>query len=188
MVRNVHIFYCASKYTGFTNSYISLGRAPTFVLEEKSSPVNGEAVHNDGPTNEYISGSRKEVKRISSIYSKPVWVTEQSKVDPENNKYANPVSPDKEEQRGSGVYSYPYMHPPQGSKGADGTQNRSNGYQKLGDGDYMHMYSKPSPLLVSRATQPTSEEEEYEQMILNRETPSVPHPYTEPLQGLAKSN
>lgn len=150
------------------------------------SSVNGEAVHNEGTTNECSNGSAKEVKRNSSIYySKPVRVTEQSKVDPENHKYANPVVPDKEDQRSSAVYSYPFqhMHHPKGSKGAEETHN---GYQNTGEDGYTHM--NPSPLLVGKATHPTQEDGEYEQMILNKEAPSVPSPYIEPVQSLAKSD
>lgn len=175
---------CFKVYTEFTNAYICLGKDPTLVLEEKSSSVNGEAVH-EGTTNEYSNGSAKEVKRNSSIYySKPVRVTEQSKVDPKDHKYANPIFPNREDQRGSAVYSYAYqhMHHPGGSKGAE---EAHNGDQNTGDG-YIHM--NPSPLLVGKATHPTQEDGEYEQMILNKETPSVPSPYIEPVQSLAKSD
>lgn len=178
----------------FTNDYISLGRDPTFALEEKSSSVNGEAVHNEGTTNEYSNGSGKEVKRISSIYSKPVRVAEQSKVDPKNHKYANPVVPDKEDQRSSAVYSFPFQHHMHRPIGSEGAEETCNGYQNTGDdgcqntGDHGYTHMNPSPLLVGKATQSAPEDGEYEQMILNKETPSVPSPYIEPVQSLAKSD
>ena len=60
-------------------------------------------------------------------------------------------------------YSYAYQHPSQQSEGMD---KGSKYYQQLRMGDYMHMYSKPSPLLVrdtSRANAPSVEEREGEQ-------------------------
>ena len=62
-----------------------------------------------------------------------------------------------------GEYSYAYQHPQQQSEEMD---KGNKGYQQLGMGDYMHMYSKPSPLLVSnasRANAPSVEEREDEQ-------------------------
>ena len=101
------------------------------------------------------------LKRNSTIYSKPVWPTQQVNSDnPKDHKYAQPVtsSADKKLQD-PGVYSYAYQHqfhPTQ--QPPEEMDKKSKGYQQLGMVDYMHMYSKPSPLLgnLSRPNNPSA--------------------------------
>ena len=47
-----------------------------------------------------------------------------------------------------GAYSSVYQHHNHPQQQSEAMDEGSTDYQKLGMGDYMHMYSKPSPLLV----------------------------------------
>ena len=154
--------------------------------------ANGRTLHNESESavvSDDRAGSGRGLQRVSTIYSKPVWPTEE-KTDPKEHKYANPVtfSANHHRQRiESGEYSYAYQHhvcPRKESDGKASSEKDSRVYQQMGMGDYIHMYSKPSLVLASTPPLPHSsasaEERGYQQ--LDKETLDSSSTYTKPVQ------
>ena len=97
-------------------------------------------------------------RKVKLIKPKPICLTQQENSDnPKDHKYVQP-----ERLQDPGVYSYAYLHQFHPTQQQPKEMDKGNeGYQKLGMGEYMHMYSKPSLLLVdklSRANNPSANE------------------------------
>ena len=125
-----------------------------------------------------------ELRRNSTIYSKPSWPSEQHQdADHHKDHHYATIAEDKEKWD-SGTYSYAYQHSlfqaQQSGKSAKGDKGL---YQEMGTMDYMHMYSKPSPLLLSserNASLPHREESGYTH--LNSATLNTASVYTNTVQ------
>lgn len=93
-----------------------------------------------------------DLKRNSTIYSKPTWPSTETSTLAQEHTYATiPGEPDGKLE--SDAYSYAYQHNlvHQSTKQADESSEKEHHrpYQQMGNIDYMQMYSKPSPLLLS---------------------------------------
>ena len=151
------------RYVVYNMYILHAGRAPTYVDTELSLAYESSSKSENGDD----AGSGTALKRNSTIYSKPVWQTEQKSDKPKDHNYAQPVTlPVDERPQDTGEYSYAYQHHKHPQQQSERMDKGNKGYQQLGMGDYMHMYSKPSPLLVrdtSRANAPSVEKREDEQ-------------------------
>lgn len=127
------------------------------------------------------------LNRNSTIYSKPVWPAEaQSSTDSvKEHNYAT-IPGEQERQCDTGAYSYAYQHqacPQTTTKPQEREGNARSAYQELGAVDYMHMYSKPSPLLVgSTAVKKSTHVEEKRYQKIESTTLNAESVYTKPIQ------
>ena len=135
----------------------AIGRAPTYVIGPGT--ITGK--------NGSLTKNGAELRRNSTIYSKPTWPNEGGQVDTYKDHHCATIAGEQEEKCDSGTYSYAYqhnLHLPEQSLKKTGERKGDVAYQEMGTVDYMHMYSKPSPLLLSSersASPPRSVEKGY---------------------------
>ena len=130
-----------------------------------------------------LNKSGTALRRDSTIYSKPTWPSEREDTPKEHN-YAT-ITGEQEGKWESGTYSYAYQHGVILAHQLTKRGNEGNGlYQEMGTIDYMHMYSKPSPLLLSseRSAGPAHSREERGYTQLSSATLDAKSVYTSTVQ------
>ena len=147
----------------------------------------------DGVLSDVLKEESRSVKsaslqRNSTIYAKPIWPNNEHGKDSNVKDHQYATIPGEEERASDvGAYSYAYQHHmcPQMLAESKGTTKTGGAYTEFGTADYLHMYSKPSPLLVGHSgpivtTQSLSiEERGYKQ--LESTTLNTANIYTKPV-------
>ena len=130
------------------------------------------------------SRSKSGLNRVSTLYSKPFWPSDQQQdMDVIKDHHYATIPAEQNDQT---VYSYAYQHHMKSEVQLAQMKQEKNGkgiYQDLGTVDYIVMYSKPSPLLVNseRNITPPAHIDEMKYKELSTATLNPPSIYTNPI-------